>query len=295
MPASLRRPPPSRPCCSCDPRLPRRARARGRRPDAGDGAGGERPPTPADRADTDPYRRVAGFAPAARPTRRRAARCPARARRRRPAGRTSTRRPRTRREPRRRALPLHGLRPRGCGSSRRRSRGRRELARAAEVRAALEDADRRLTRFDPDSELSRLNADPRAIVPGLPAGGAARAPRLWAGSGERRAGGRDADRRDRGRRLRGLATGLEPRRRRDALAAAPPRRPARPRAGPGFADGSTCFPGRVVRPPGVRLDSGGLGKGLAADVAAELVPAGVRYAISAAATSRSAAATGRSR
>ena len=37
----------------------------------------------------------------------------------------------------------------------------------------------------------------------------------------------------------------------------------------------------MARPPGVRLDSGGLGKGLAADVAAELVPAGVRYAISA--------------
>jgi thiamine biosynthesis lipoprotein len=38
--------------------------------------------------------------------------------------------------------------------------------------------------------------------------------------------------------------------------------------------------GRVVRPAGVRLDSGGLGKGLAADIAATGVPAGIRYAIS---------------
>jgi thiamine biosynthesis lipoprotein len=39
--------------------------------------------------------------------------------------------------------------------------------------------------------------------------------------------------------------------------------------------------GRVVRRPGVRLDSGGLGKGLAADLAAGAMPAGVRFAISA--------------
>jgi thiamine biosynthesis lipoprotein len=35
-----------------------------------------------------------------------------------------------------------------------------------------------------------------------------------------------------------------------------------------------------VRPPGVHLDSGGIGKGLAADLAAITVPAGIRYAIS---------------
>ena len=44
-----------------------------------------------------------------------------------------------------------------------------ELRRtAAAVRAALADADRRLTRFDPGSELSRLNADPREAVPASP-------------------------------------------------------------------------------------------------------------------------------
>jgi thiamine biosynthesis lipoprotein len=38
--------------------------------------------------------------------------------------------------------------------------------------------------------------------------------------------------------------------------------------------------GRVVRPRGVRLDSGGLGKGLAADLGAITVPMGIRFAIS---------------
>ena len=78
----------------------------------------------------------------------------------------------------------------------------------------------------------------------------------------------------------GSRSGLAPAELAAALAAAPERRPARPRPEPGFARLEVLADGRVVRPPGVRLDSGGLGKGLAADLAAELVPAGVRSAIS---------------
>jgi thiamine biosynthesis lipoprotein len=37
--------------------------------------------------------------------------------------------------------------------------------------------------------------------------------------------------------------------------------------------------GRVVRAPGVRLDPGGIAKGMAADLAAAALPVGVRYAI----------------
>src|SRR5262245_19333373 len=33
------------------------------------------------------------------------------------------------------------------------------------ARRVVEDLDARLSRFDPDSELSRLNADPRRVVP----------------------------------------------------------------------------------------------------------------------------------
>jgi len=157
-----------------------------------------------------------------------------------------------------------------------------ELRRTAgAVRAALADADRRLTRFDPGSELSRLNADPREAVPASPLVARLARAALWAGNtsgglvdatlaGEIEAAGYAASRT--GQAAAPLA---------DALAAAPPRALARPRPEPGFARIEVLADGRVVRPPGVRLDSGGLGKGLAADVAAELVPAGVRYAISA--------------
>jgi len=157
-----------------------------------------------------------------------------------------------------------------------------ELRRtAAAVRAALADADRRLTRFDPGSELSRLNADPREAVPASALVARLARAALWAGkasgglvdatlAGEIEAAGYAASR-----------TGLAPAPLADALAAAPTRLLARPRPEPGFARIEVLADGRVLRPPGVRLDSGGLGKGLAADVAAELVPAGVRYAISA--------------
>ena len=153
-------------------------------------------------------------------------------------------------------------------------------AAALAVRAALADADRRLTRFDPDSELCRLNADPRTAVPvSAPLARLARAA-VWAGAasgglvdatltGEIEAAGYAASR-----------TGLAPAGLAAALAAAPERRPARARREPGFARLEVLADGRVVRPPGLRLDSGGLGKGLAVDLAAELVPAGVRYAIS---------------
>jgi len=73
--------------------------------------------------------------------------------------------------------------------------------------------------------------------------------------------------------------GQEPAPLREALRAAPRRAPARPADAPRclFVDaGARC----VTRPPGVRLDSGGLGKGLAADLVAAGLPDGVRYSIS---------------
>ena len=156
-----------------------------------------------------------------------------------------------------------------------------ELERLArEVRAALDDADRRLTRFDAASDLCRLNADRRATVPVSPLVERLARAAAWAGAasgglvdatltGEIEAAGYAASRTD-----------LAPASLAAALAAAPPRRPARPRPEPGFARLDVPGDGRVTRPAGVRLDSGGLGKGLAADLAAALLPPGVRYAIS---------------
>ena len=65
-----------------------------------------------------------------------------------------------------------------------------------------------------------------------------------------------------------------------ALAAAPPRRPAQPNPGSRWRKihvNDTA--GTVVRPPGVRLDSGGAGKGLAADLAAGLLHGYARFVV----------------
>ena len=161
------------------------------------------------------------------------------------------------------------------------ARGERALAALARaVRSALEDADRTLTRFDARSELCRLNADPRAVVPVSPL--LERLARAAAWAGEESGGLVDATlaHEIEAAGYAGSRTGLAAAPLADALAAAPVRRPARALARPGCARVSVQG-AAVTRAPGVRLDSGGLGKGLAADVAAELVPDGVRYAISA--------------
>jgi thiamine biosynthesis lipoprotein len=148
------------------------------------------------------------------------------------------------------------------------------------IRDVLEDVEAALSRFRPDSELSMLNRDPRAAVPASPllchfalevrsagarSGGLVDATLL--GPLERQ--GYTASR------AGVAAAGLG-----DALGAAPPRRPARPHPARAYAGVGVDARGRVVRPRGVRLDSGGLGKGLAADLAALTVPPDVRYAIS---------------
>ena len=54
----------------------------------------------------------------------------------------------------------------------------------------------------------------------------------------------------------------------DAIAAAPPRRPARPHPTARWRDIEVDLEARTVtRPPGIRIDTGGIGKGLAADLA----------------------------
>jgi thiamine biosynthesis lipoprotein len=149
----------------------------------------------------------------------------------------------------------------------------------AEIRALLEVVERTLSRFDPRSELSVCNDDRRAEVPcsslmrrfaeavaeaGARSGGLVDATLL--GPLERQ--GYTASR------AGVAAASLE-----EALVVAPPRRAARPHPARAWARVG-AGEGTLVRPPGVRLDSGGLGKGLAADMAAALLPAGVRFAIS---------------
>jgi thiamine biosynthesis lipoprotein len=140
------------------------------------------------------------------------------------------------------------------------------------ARALIEHLEARLTRFDPDSELSRLNADPREAVPASPA---LRAAVRAALDGAAATGGlADPTLHDAvvqagyARSLVGHPRAALP----EALAAAPQPRPAAPAAEARWrlvaVDDAA---GTIVRPPGVRLDLGGSAKGHAADLAAALL------------------------
>jgi thiamine biosynthesis lipoprotein len=129
---------------------------------------------------------------------------------------------------------------------------------------------RKLTRFDPDSELSALNADPRPhVLVGSTVAVAVDAA-LWAA---RRSNGlvdptllRELE--DVG--YAGSRVDVPPAPIRDALAVAPKRKVAHPWAASRWREIAVNPHTRVVsRPPGVRIDTGGTGKGLAADLAAD--------------------------
>jgi FAD:protein FMN transferase len=140
---------------------------------------------------------------------------------------------------------------------------------ALETEAFLRTFHRRLTRFVPDSELSRLNAAPQEEVPASPVLLAAVQAALWAAAGSgglvdptlvgdlERAGYAES-------RVGSRAAPLA-----EALAAAPPRGPAGASRREEWRQISVDFERGVVRrPPGVRIDTGGVGKGLAADLCA---------------------------
>jgi FAD:protein FMN transferase len=148
-----------------------------------------------------------------------------------------------------------------------------ELPPAAEAaeraRAFVHEFDAALSRFKPGSELCALNADSRERVPASPllrravAGGIAAAERSdglvdptlvgeieSAGYRDSRAG------------LAGVPLA-------EALAAAPARHPARPNPESRWRSLAVDEEaGEVVRPPGLRFDTGGTGKGLCADLVA---------------------------
>jgi thiamine biosynthesis lipoprotein len=145
-------------------------------------------------------------------------------------------------------------------------RSAREAVR--EARRSLEHWHERFSRFREDSELSILNADPRAVVPasellvrlaeavrfaGELSGGLVDATLVQeiehAGYGE-----------DLGDRLAPA----------DVLALAPPRRPAASSpTGNWRSVHADALARTVTRPPGVKIDGGGLAKGLFADVLAD--------------------------
>jgi thiamine biosynthesis lipoprotein len=158
---------------------------------------------------------------------------------------------------------------------------RAALQRLADgIHARVETVEAALSRFRPGSELNALNADPRAAVPASPLLRRTVAAANWAA--ERSGGLVDATLLGALER-HGYEESWDASRRADidaALAAAPPRRPAGPARWHGDGGLTIDAEERVVRAPGVRLDPGGLAKGMAADLAAAALPPGVRYAIS---------------
>jgi thiamine biosynthesis lipoprotein len=153
--------------------------------------------------------------------------------------------------------------------------------RAADrARERLLDAHRRLSRFDTESELSRLNRDPRAEVPATPLLRSLAAAVAVAGArsnglvdatllgGIERAGYRESlD----AHRSVPLAA---------ALARHPRRAPAMPDPAARWRSVSVdAEAGTILRPPGVGIDSGGIAKGLVADLVASGLGEARAYAI----------------
>jgi thiamine biosynthesis lipoprotein len=155
-----------------------------------------------------------------------------------------------------------------------------ELA-ALSAEALLCHHHRILTRFEPDSELSRLNAAAGRTVPVSATVLAFIAAARWAF--ERSAGLVDAtviDALEDSGYTRSLDLPAAPGTLERAVAASPGARPALPRGSSRWAAVALdAARGTVTRPPGVRFDSGGITKGHAADLAAAALDEYATFAV----------------
>jgi thiamine biosynthesis lipoprotein len=164
------------------------------------------------------------------------------------------------------------------------SAGHRATAALSAGETFLRDFDRKLSRFRPDSELCALNADPRETVEVSTLmirfiGAALEAARTSGGlvdptlvDAVERAGYRES------------LAGAEPASLAEALAARPVERAAQPDPAALWRTIHVDNAERTItRPPGVRIDSGGSGKGLAADLVSgiwqQLLPRGTAFIV----------------
>jgi FAD:protein FMN transferase len=147
-------------------------------------------------------------------------------------------------------------------------------------RAFVLEFARRLSRFVPDSELSRLNRDSRATAPATRLSRAAVRAGLWAAE---RSGGLVEPTLVGALERAGYVSsrdGVVPVSLRAALEAAPARRPAAPDPRSRWREIVVDEDaGTISRPPGVLLDTGGTGKGLCADAVACRLAGYTRYLI----------------
>jgi len=163
-----------------------------------------------------------------------------------------------------------------------------EAARLA--RSRLLEWHAQFSRFAPDSELSRLNADPRETVPVSVVMARLIAAILDAAalSGGLVDGTRAAD-------LEGAGGGesVESVSLADAVAMAPPRAPAAPDPAARWREVSLDIAGgTVTRPPGLTFDSGAIAKGLFGDILAGVLAAHEQFVIAAAGDVRFGGAAG---
>jgi thiamine biosynthesis lipoprotein len=151
---------------------------------------------------------------------------------------------------------------------------------ARRERQYVEDFAARLSRFRADSELSALNRDPREEVPASALLRAAVSAGLWAA---RRSDGLVDPTVARALVRAGYGTSLDgaaPASLAQALAAAPPRRAARPHPRKTWQQFEVDERrGTVRRPRGLEFDTGGTGKGLCADAIAHRLRAHTRFAV----------------
>lgn len=148
------------------------------------------------------------------------------------------------------------------------------------ARTRLLDAHRRLSRFSDESELTRLNDDPRWEVPATPLVRALADAVRSAGS---RSGGLvDATLLDsiKSAGYRESLDGKPSTSLSEALASRAERAPGAPHPDRLWRSiGVDEVGGKVIRPPGVKIDSGGIAKGLVADLAAEELRGHRTYAV----------------
>ena len=156
---------------------------------------------------------------------------------------------------------------------------RRSAIEAGRVsRRLLEDWHARFSRFLPGSELSRVNGDPRRTLGVSPL--MAQLARAVVGAAKLSGGLVDATLVEEIR-TAGYERDLgEPLPLREALRLAPPRRPATPAVEPRWRGiEADVRAGTVTRPPGVKIDSGGVAKGLFADVLAAMLASHESFAL----------------
>ena len=154
------------------------------------------------------------------------------------------------------------------------------LLASAAAEALLRRYQRALSRFDAESELSLLNADPRETLPASDLTAGAIAAAMWAA--ERSGGLVDPTLLDPLERAgyENSRNGTEPAPLCEALASAPARRPAAP--SPSARWRAVTVSGSTIhRPAGIRFDLGGTAKGLAADRAAALLALQTSFAVDA--------------